>query len=211
MHEALTYEFDDLTPSSAMVELLWEKVAIAFPVSVDVHAVALASLRNQLRMLARYTWLSWNDAANYLLNEKIALDTALAYADTSITNEDRYENEMTRSKILMALYRQADAEVAQRKALDLGTPSEVDEFARDLLTRKRTGEALAVFRQNAAKHPDRWFVHDGLSRVYSAEGKFDDAVKEMRTALIDAPPDQRRRLEPLLTALGAKQDISTSQ
>jgi len=211
MHEALTYEFDDLAPSSAIVELLWEKLAVPFTVSVDVHAVALASLRNQLRMLARYTWLSWNDAANYLLNEKIALDTALAYADTSITNEDRYENEMTRSKILTALNRQADADLAQRKALDLGTPSEVDEFARDLLARKRTVEALSVFRQNAAKHPDQWFVHDGLSRVYSARGKFDDAVKEMRTALTEAPPDQRRRLEPLLTALGAKQDISTSQ
>jgi len=211
MHEALTYEFDDLTPSSAMIELLWEKIAVAFPVSVDVHAVALASLRNQLRMLARYTWLSWNDAANYLLNEKIALDTALAYADTSIANEDRYENEMTRSQILVALNRQADAEVAQRKALDLGTPSEVDQFARDLLTRKHPLEAFSVFRQNATKHPDQWFVHDGLARGYSAQGKFDDAAKEMRVALREAPADQRRRLEPLLAALGAKQDISTSQ
>ena len=211
MHEALTYEFDDLAPSSAIVELLWEKIAVPFTVSVDVHAVALASLRNQLRMLARYTWLSWNDAANYLLNEKIALDTALAYADTSITNEDRYENEMTRSKILTALNRQADADLAQRKALDLGTPSEVDDFARDLLTRKHTVEALSVFRQNAAKHPDRWFVHDGLARAYSAQGKFDDASREMRLALAGAPQGQQNHLQALLTQLGAKQDISTSQ
>jgi hypothetical protein len=211
MHEALTYEFDDLAPGSVIVELLWEKRAVPFTVSVDVHAVTLASLRHQLRMLARYTWLSWNDAANYLLNEKIALDTALAYADTSITNEDRYENEMTRSKILTALNRQADAEVAQRKAIDLGTPAEVDEFARDLLTRKRTLEALAVFRQNAAKHPDRWFVHDGLARAYSAQGKFDDASREMRLALAGAPQGQQNHLQALLTQLGAKQNISTSQ
>jgi hypothetical protein len=211
MHEALTYEFDDLQPSSAIVELLWEKLAISFTVSVDAHAVAQASFRHQLRTLARYTWLSWNDAANYLLTEKIALDTALAYADTSIANEDRYDNEMTRSKILVALHRQTEADVAQRKALDLGTPSQVDQFARDLLARKQTTEALVVFRRNATKYPEEWFVHDGLSRAYSAQGKFPDAAKEMRMALTEAPPGQRSRLEPLLTALVSKKDISTSQ
>jgi tetratricopeptide (TPR) repeat protein len=210
-HEALTYEFDELQPSSAIVELLWEKLAISFTVSVDVHAVALASFRHQLRTLARYTWMSWNDAANYLLTEKVALDTALAYADTSIANEDRHDNEMTKSKILVALNRQTEADVAQRKALDLGTAGDVDQFARDLLTRKKTAEATLIFRQNAIKHPDQWFVHDGLARAYSAQGKFDDAGKEMRLALAGAPQGRKSHLQLLITQLGAKQDISTSQ
>lgn len=211
MHEALTYEFDDLQPSSAIVELLWEKVAIPFRVSVDVHAVVLASFRNQLRALQRYTWMSWDDAANYLLNEKVALDTALADADTSIANEDRFDNEMTRSKILVALNRQAEASVAERKALDLGTSTEVDQFARGLMSKKETVKALAIFRQNAAKHPDEWFVHDGLARAYSAQAKFDDATREMRAAIAGAPPNQKSHLTTLLTQLGSKQDISTSQ
>jgi tetratricopeptide (TPR) repeat protein len=209
MHEALTYEFDDLRPSSAIIELLWQKVAICLNVSVDVHQMVLASFRQQLRSLARYTWMSWNDAANYLLNEKIALDTALGYADTSIANEDRFDNEMTRSRILAAINRPADADVAERKALDLGTASDDDQFARDLLAKKQAARALAVFRQNATKHPDEWFVHDGLARAYSAQGKFDDATKEMRVAIADAPPKQKSNLESLLTRLGAKQDIST--
>ena len=211
MHEALTYEFDDLQPGSAIVELLWEKVAVPFRVSVDVHAVMLASLRDQLRALRRYTWMSWDDAANYLLNEKIALDTALAYADTSIANEDRYGNEMTRSKVLAALNRRPEADTAQRKALYLGTAIEVDQFARDLVSKKETVKALAIFRQNAMKHPGDWFVHDGLARAYSAQGKFADAAREMRVAVINAPPSQKNHLESLLTKLDAKQDISTSQ
>ena len=211
LHEALTYEFDEIQPGSAIIELLWEKLAIPLDVSVDVHQTVLASFRNQLRALARYTWMSWNDAANYLLSEKIALDTALAYADTSIANEDRYDNEMTRSKILVALNRPADAAVAQRKALDLGTATDVDQFARDLLAKKQAAPALAVFRQNATKHPDVWFVHDGLARAYSAQSRFDDATKEMRAAIAGAPANQKSRLTALLTQLGAKHDISTSQ
>jgi len=211
MHEALTFEFDDLQPGSATVELLWEKVAVPFTVSVDVHTIVLASLRNQLRALKRYTWMSWDDAANYLLTEHLALDTALAYADTSIANEDRYDNEMTRSKILVAVNRQADASVAERKALDLGTSTQVDQFARDLMAKKKAAEALAIFRQNATKHPGDWFVHDGLARAYSAQGKFADAAKEMRLAVTSAPPSEKNRLESLLAKLDAKQDISTSQ
>lgn len=210
MHEALTYEFDDIQPSSAIVELLWEKLALPFTVSVDVHAVTLASFRDQLRALKRYTWESWNDAANYLLGEQLALDTALAYADTSIANDDRFENEMTRSKILTALHRPTDADAAQRKALDLGNATQVDQFARGLLSKKETVRAMAIFRDNAAKHPNDWLVHDGLARAYSAQGKFDDATKEMRIALADAPPDKKTQLQSLLTRLGSKQDISTS-
>jgi tetratricopeptide (TPR) repeat protein len=180
-------------------------------VSVDVHQTVLASFRRQLRALPRYTWMSWNDAANYLLTEKIALDTALAYADTSIANEDRFDNEMTRSRILVALNRPADADVAQRKALVLGTASDVDQFARDLLAKKQAAQALAVFRQNATKHPEAWFVHDGLARTYSAQSKFDDATKEMRAAIAVAPANQKSRLMALLTQLGTKQDISTQQ
>jgi hypothetical protein len=211
MHEALTYEFDDIRPGSAVVELLWGKVAVPFTVSVDVHALALESFRRQLRALPRYTWESWNDAATYLLNEKLALDTALAYADTSITNEDRYDNEMTRSKILLALNRPTDADVAERKALDLGTATQVDQFARDLLAKKNPTKSLMIFRQNATKHPSEWFVHDGLARAYSAQGEFADAAREMRTAVTDAPAKQKDHLQRLLTRLGAKQDISRSQ
>jgi tetratricopeptide (TPR) repeat protein len=210
MHNALTYEFDDLEPGSATVELLWEKVVVPFSIAVDVHAVMLASLRRQLRTLQRYGWMGWNDAASYLLDEKFALDTALADADTSISNEDRFENEMTKAKILTALNRPADAGVAQNRALDLGTPLQVDAYARTLLTQKKDSEAFAIFRRNGTKHPDQWFVHDGMARVYSAAGKFGDAEKEIKVALASAPEKEKSRLQELLKQLDAKKDINQS-
>ncbi len=208
MHEALTYDIDQLQPDSATVELEWEKVAIPIKVSVDVHDVVQASLKKQLRNLAQYTWMSWDDAANYLLTEKIALDDAMTYANKSIENEDRYENELTKSKALAALNRKDEAATAQKKALDLASPFQIHLFARQLQGEKRNEEAFTIFRENAKKHPEQWFVHSGLARMYCAQGKFDDAAKEMKLALAGAPDNQKSYVDGLVRQLEAKQDIN---
>jgi len=207
-HNALTYDFDELKPDSAVVELEWEKVAVPFKVSVDVHDIVQASLKKQLRNLSQYTWMSWDDAANYLLAEKTALDDALTYANKSIENEDRYDNEMTKSKVLVALNRKDEALTAQKKALQLATPLQIHLYARQLQGEKRNDEAFAIFLENAKKHPDLWFVHTGLARVYSSQGKFDDAAKEIKLSLAVAPDAQKSYLDGLEKRLEAKQDIN---
>jgi Protein of unknown function (DUF2911) len=208
MHNALTYDFDQLKPDSAVVQLEWEKVAVPFKVSVDVHEIVEASLKKQLRDLSQYTWLSWDDAANYLLAEKVDLDQALTYVNKSIENEDRAENEMTKSKVLTALNRKDEAAVALKKSLDLSSPLQIHLYARQLQGEKRSEEAFVIFRENAKKHPDQWFVHSGLARIYCSEGKFDDAAKEMKLALAGAPDNQKTYVDGLVKKLEAKQDIN---
>ncbi len=208
MHNALTYDFDQLQPDSAVVELEWEKIAVPFKVAVDVHDVVEASLKKQLRNLSQYTWMSWDDAATYLLTEKIALDDALTYANKSIENEDRFDNELTKSKVLTALNRKDEAATAQKKALEMASPLQIHYYARQLQGEKRSEEAFVIFRENAKKHPDQWFVHSGLARMYCAQGKFDDAAKEMKLALAGAPDNQKSYVDGLVKRLEAKQDIN---
>ena len=81
-------------------------------------------------------------------------------------------------------------------------------YARQLQAEKRNDEAFAIFRDNAKKHPDQWFVHTGLARVYCAQGKFDDAVAEMKLASAAAPAAQKSYLDGLISQLQAKQDIN---
>lgn len=208
MHNALTYDFDQLQPDSAVVVMAWEKVAVPFKVAVDVHDVVQASLKKQLRNLSQYTWMSWDDAANYLLAEKIAYEDALKFSDKSIETEDRYDNEMTKAQVLTALNRKDDAAAAEKKALALANPLQVHLYARQLQGQKRADEAYAIFRDNAKKHPDMWFTHTGLARVYSGQGKFDDAAKEMKVALEKAPDNQKAYLDGLVRKLESKQDIN---
>jgi tetratricopeptide (TPR) repeat protein len=208
MHNALTYEFDQLQPDSAVVQLEWEKVAVPFKIAVDVHGLTQASLKKQLRNLSGYSWNGWDDAANYLLAEKIGLNDALAYANKSIEYEDRYDNEMTKAKVLTALNRKDEAAAAEKKALSLASPFQMHAYARQLLGEKRKDEAFAIFLENGKNHPEQWFVHVGLARMYSAQGKFEAAAKEIRVALPGAPDNQKSGLDGMAIQLEAKQDIN---
>jgi DUF2911 family protein len=207
-HNALTYDFDDLQPNSALVVMEWEKVAVPFKVSVDVHDIVLADMHKQLRNLSQYTWFGWDEGANYLLAEKYDLDEALKYADKSIEVEDRYDNEMTKAGILKALNRTEDAKTTEKKALAFASPIQLHGYARQLQAEKRNDEAFAIFRENAQKHPDLWFTHAGLARMDSAQGKFDDAVKEMKVALAGCPDNQKTYVAGLVAQLEAKQNIN---
>src|SRR5207249_8760740 len=97
---------------------------------------------------------------------------------------------MTKSNVLKALNRKDDAEVSRKKALELANPLQTHLYARQLQGEKRNEEAFAIFRENAKKHPNEWFVHTGLARIYSSQGKWDDATKEMKLAEGAAPDSQ---------------------
>ena len=118
LHEALAYDFDDPTPDSTVVTMRWDKVAVPFKVSVKVNDVVTASLHQQLHGLNQYYWDTWDDAAGYFLANKINLDEALKDEDQSIQVEERYDNLMSKSRILEAMGRKDDAGSFRAKALD---------------------------------------------------------------------------------------------
>ena len=208
MHNALTYDFDKLTPTSAVVELEWEKVAVPFKVDVDVNKIVEANLHQQLRGLPQYTWEGWDDAANYLLAQKTDLDEALKYEDQSIQVEKRFDNLLTKSNILDAMGKKDEADTTRKQALAMANPLQLHIYARQLQGQRHQDEAFAIFRENARKHPDEWFVHTGMARVYCGQGNFNDAVKEMKLALAAAPDGQKTYVEGLVKRLQAKQDIN---
>ena len=53
-----------------------------------------------------------------------------------------------------------------------------------------------------------WFTHTGLARIYSSQGKFDDAAKEMKVALQGAPDGQKSYVDGLVKRLESRQDIN---
>ena len=208
MHEALTYDFDEVKPDSTVVTLRWEKLAVPFKVGVNVHEIVQASLHNQLQGLAQYTWEGWDDAATYLLAEKYDLDEALKYEDTSIGTEPRFDNLLTKSQILEAMGRKEESETAKKQALARATAGQLYTYGRFLQGQGKQDEAFEYFRQAAQKDPNEWVVHDGTARIYSAQGNFDAALKEMRITLAGAPDNQKIFIEPLVKKLEAKQDIN---
>ncbi len=158
LHNALAYDFDQLQPDSTVVTMSWDKVAVPFKVAVNLPQTVEASLHNQLRGLSQYTWDAWDDAATYMVDNKMDLNEALKYEDKSIQNEERFENLMTKSRILDAMGQKDQAAVARNKALAMGNAQQLYGYARQLQRQKQQEEAFAVFRTIDKKYPGNWLA-----------------------------------------------------
>jgi hypothetical protein len=208
MHNALAYDFDDLKPDSTVVTMRWEKVAVPFKVAVNINDTVTASIHKQMRGLNQYYWEGWDDAATYFFTAKTNLDEALKDEELSIQTEERFDNLLDKSKILEAMGRKEDAMSARKAALDKANALQLYFYGRQLQTEKKQDEAFALYRDNAKKFPDFWTSHVGMARVYSSQGDYDHAVKEIQAALVTAPDSNKTNLENYVKRLQNKDDIN---
>ncbi len=207
-HEALAYDFDDVKSDSTVVTLRWDKLAVPFKVAVDVNDIVTASIHRQEYGLNQYYWEGWDDAAGYFLANKINLDEALKDEDQSIQAEERFDNLLNKSRILEAMGRKDDAAAFHNKALEKANAVQLYGYGRQLQGEKKQEEAFALYRSTAKRFPGDWISHLGLARVYSGQGDFDGAVKEMKVAIAGAPEPSQSVLENSLKRLQAKDDIN---
>ena len=207
-HEALTYEFDELQPGSVVVTLRWERLAISFKVLVDLNQTVSRSLEKQLRAWPRWMWQPWDEAATYLLESHGDMQTALADADHSIRLEERFENWFTKSQILSAMHRDAEASAARTKAFSLASTLQLHNYGMGLISESRRDEAFKIFKVNIQNHPDTLIAHIELARIASGRGDFDTAIKEINAAMKLAPDATKRNLENLLRRLQNREDIN---
>jgi tetratricopeptide (TPR) repeat protein len=206
--EALSYDFDDPKPNSALITMRWERVAVPFKVEVNTPEIVRQSLRNQLRARPQFEWQAWQEAADYLLNNRLGAEEALKYADRSVEIEDRFENEMTRAHALSALGRKDDARAARERAIAMGTQLQIHSYGRGLQTQGRQDEALELFRGNIKKDPNSWVGHNDAARVAVARGDFETAVREMKLAVAAAPESLKAQHADLVRRLENRVDIN---
>lgn len=207
MHEALTYEFDELTPDSTVITMHWEKLALPLTVKVDPEAT-LANIRNQLRNSAQYIWSGWDDAATWCADNKTNLEEALKWSARSILTEERFENLMTKARILGALERTSESAAARDRAMEIGSAPQVYIYGRQLQREKKKAEAIAVYRDVAKRFPEHWLGHLSKARVAVADGDFDAALKEVVAAQAGAPEHQKGPLDGLKKRIEIKEDIN---
>lgn len=206
--EALAYTFDDLKPDSTAVTLRWEKTAVPFHVSADVNGIVYRSIQNQLRNIGGFSWAGYDEGANWLLDGNYNLDQAMKWEDTSIQIEERFENLLGKSQILAAQGKKQEADAMLAKAYDKATGVQIHIYGRSLQLQKKQDEGFTVFQINIKKRPNEWYTHGEVSRIASAKGDFDTAVKEMKLALAGAPDAAKPGVQRLIDKLEKKQDIN---
>ena len=123
--EWLSFEIPDVTPSSARVNIRWEKVSVPFTVEVP-NVDALMRAKIDAAVAANPTdWRLPLQVANYYANAN-KQDEALSWADRSIKVKETYQNLATKAQMLYASGRKDEAIALAGQAIERGKADKAD-------------------------------------------------------------------------------------
>jgi tetratricopeptide (TPR) repeat protein len=199
--EHLGYAFEDPTDASVQAAMRWEKVKVAFPITVDTPQVVVATLRQELRGLPRFSWQGWNQAAAYCLNHNVNLDEALEWSNQSIGLAETFTNLRVKAGLLEKKGDSKTAEALRAKSLLIANETEMNLYGYQLLGQKKTDEAIEAFKKNVKDHPGSWNVYDSLGEAYAIKGDKKQATELYRKARGMAPESQWKRIDDALAKL----------
>jgi len=199
--EKLSWSFEDPNKNGTTLTIRWEKTKASVPITVDSNAVTLASIRDQLRGLPRFSWQGWNQAANWCARNKTNLDEGVTWADRSITMNATYQNLRTKADLLDLKGDATAAAELRKRAQPLATEADINNQGYQLLGENKVDEAIAIFRKNTVDHPQSWNVWDSLGEGLDKKGDKAGAVENYSKALSMAPADQKKRITDILARL----------
>lgn len=190
-HELLTYDVIDQTRESATIVLNWEKKQIPIKMTTATHDIVLASMKDQLRSTAGFTWNGWNTAAQYCLLNDVELEQGLAWADRAIGQGGSFPALSTKAGILTKLDRAEEGNKIMKNAMNLATNTELNIYGYTLLNQGKMDKAVEVFKVNVDKHPEDPNAWDSLGEGYANRNQKGDkklAIKAFEKSLSLNPP-----------------------
>ena len=208
LEQALLYTFDDVRDDSTLTTLRWDKTAVPFRVAFDVKAITYRSIQKQLRSVGGFTWMGYDEAGQWSLDNNYQLDQGLKWEQTSIQNEPRFENLETESRIFAAMGQKEEAAKALNEALDKASAQQLYVYARGLQRAGNAARAFELYPLVVKRDPNHWLAHLAQARIASKAGDYPAASKEMQLAIAGSPDVNKPFLEPLLAKLNSKQDIN---
>lgn len=200
--ERLSYRFDEPSSTKAALTLVWERLAVSIPIEVETPKVVMASMRNELRGSAGFTWEAWNQAAGYWVKNGGNLDEALKMADRSIQQHPTYANHMTRAMILEKKGNAAGAKQARAAAMPLAGEADLNFAGYQLINDKKLDEAVAMFESVVQKYPASWNAQDSLGEALAIKGDKARAIAAYEKALsMTKDPVQKKRITGIIANL----------
>lgn len=211
--EWLKYEFTNETPNSAVVNLIWEKWKIPFKVETDLQKLQLQSFRKELRTDKGFSWIAWNQAARYCLTNNINLEEGMDWAEKAVSlefiGEPNFTTLSTKAQYLEKTGKTTEAATVMKQAMPYGSMNQIHNYARQLLTNKKSKEAYEIFKINYDKYPNTFTTNMGMMRGLSAVGDYKKALEFAQKAQPQAPDSGNRlNIEKYITTLQQGKDMN---
>lgn len=181
--EVLTYDAINMDNTSATIALKWEKKAIPFKVTYDVHEIVLANFRDELRSIPGFGWLGLNQAAQYCVQNNINLEEGLQWAELSIANTQNFNNMSTKSQLLGLLGRNDESQKLMDESVAIANVGQLNFLGYQMLGQQKYDKAIEYFALNAKRNPKNANCFDSLGEAYKTKGDNKNAIKHLKKSL----------------------------
>jgi len=205
--EWMSFEFDDLSNSSATLALRWEKIKVPLKIDLDVKSIVLAHARESyLRGPGAFSWQGFNNAASYCLRNNVNLEEGLTWAEKSVSMNENVTNLSVKAGLLEKLGKSAEANaVLEREVKVAATEADFNTLGYQYLNANNVKQAIETFKKNAKAHPDSWNVYDSLAEAYEKNGDTKEALDNFNKALkLVKDEEQKTRLMDAVKKLQGK-------
>lgn len=139
--EVLDYRILPQDTGRATVELAWEKLKVAFPVSFDTRAIYWAHLEAALARAPQDDWVPWYQAAKYCQDEGLEPAKALAWIEQSLAAGESFWNHETAARILRDARRIPESLQHLDRAIALSRGKAPREYTENLEKERQTWAA----------------------------------------------------------------------
>jgi len=204
--EWLQYAFSDLTDSTAVLALAWEKLRIPIPLKFDTRALVVANARDSyLRGPAGFTWQGFNQAALYCAHNDIELSQAAEWVDQSIRLNENFNNLWTKAALFEKMGKAAEVPALRERAMKLATEADLNSLGYAYLNSNKIKEAVELFEKNVKAHPESWNVFDSLAEGLEKSGDTKGAISNYEKALkLVGDERNRARIQKTIAQLKGK-------
>lgn len=125
--ESFTIQFADIKPTSAALQIMWDKTSVSVPITTDIDKKVMAQIDNLMNKDNR----PYFNAAMYYLETGKDLNQALAWFDKAIEqNANAYWIHHQRANALAKLGRKADAKAAAEKSMALAKTADNQDYVK---------------------------------------------------------------------------------
>ncbi len=201
--EWLSYAFLNKSENSVTLSLLWGKLEIPVKIDIDVNAIVIANIKNELRNTPGFTWRGFYSAADFCYKNNIETQQALKW----IKNAERFSvNNFNVLKLKANLLEKAgdkeEAEKVMKKAIAFAKEGELNTYGYELINANKIDKAIAIFKLNVKRNPKSWNAHDSYAEALAKKGNKKEAIKHYKTALKKTPPNaQIKRINDTIKKL----------
>jgi len=204
MTENLTYDFVNLTKTSADLVLNWEKKQFPVKVEFDVDNIVMANATEELKGTVGFNPQGVTSAANYALQNNVNQTQGLVWIDQAIAQNKTFNTLRIKSGLLQQTGKKDEADKLMTEAMSIATENELNNYGYQLLGQGNHDKAIEIFTLNTQKFPKSANAWDSLGEGYATKGDKPNAIKNFKKALTLNPPENvRLNSEKFLKQFGA--------